>query len=83
MSHLPLAKLVNWAALGKVVWISLAAGVGVIGAFAVAVLGAARAADLRRGDRGARAAAYGAVAAAGLLVCAFALYEGYLFVVKK
>jgi hypothetical protein len=83
MPHLPLAKLVDWAALGKVVWISLVAGVGVIAAFSLTVLGAARASDFRRGDRTARATLYGALAVAGLLVCGVALWQGYLFVVKK
>ena len=83
MPALPLAKLVDWAALGKVVWISLAAGVGVIAAFAVTVLGVARASDLRRGDRGGQAALYGVLASLGLIVCGLALWRGYVFVVKK
>jgi hypothetical protein len=82
-AHVPMAKLVDWAALGKVVWISLAAGVGVITAFALTALGAARAGEFRRGDRTSRAVAYSALAVAGLLVCGLAMWQGYLFVVKK
>jgi hypothetical protein len=75
--------LVDVKALLKVVWVSLVAGVGVIAAFSLVVLGATRADDLRRRDRPAPALLYGALAAVGTAACAFALWRGYLFVVQK
>jgi hypothetical protein len=80
---LRLATLVDVKALLKVVWVSLAAGVGVMVAFSLVVLGGTRAGDLRRGERSGSALVWGALAALGLAACAFALWQGYLYVVKK
>jgi hypothetical protein len=80
---LRLAVLVDVKALLKVVWVSLVAGIGVTAAFSLAVLGATRAGDLRRGERAGAAVLWGVVAAVGLAACGFALWQGYLFVVKK
>jgi hypothetical protein len=80
---LPVAVLVDVKALLKVVWVSLVAGVGVTAAFSLVVLGTTRAGALRRGERPGAAVLWGFVAAVGLAVCAFALFEGYLYVVKK
>jgi hypothetical protein len=38
---------------------------------------------MRRGERSGIAVLYGVLAAFGVLVCAFALWRGYVFVVKK
>ena len=78
-----LAVLVDVKALLKVVWVSLVAGVGVIAAYSLVVLGATRADDLRRRDRPASALLYGFLAVVGAAGCAFALWRGYLFVVEK
>lgn len=78
-----LAVLVDVKALLKVVWISLVAGVGVIAAFSLLVLGATRADDLRRRERSVAAIGYALLAGIGILVCAFALWRGYLYVVQK
>jgi hypothetical protein len=78
-----LAVLVDVKALLKVVWVSLVAGVGVITAFSMVVLGATRAGDLRRRERRGTAVLYGVLAAVGAAGCAFALWRGYLFVVEK
>jgi hypothetical protein len=78
-----LAVLVDVKALLKVVWVSIVAGVGVIAAFSLVVLGATRAGDLRRRDRPGTAFLFGALAAVGGVACAFALWRGYLFVVEK
>ena len=44
--------VVDWGALLEVIWTSLLAGIGVTAAFALAILGATRAVDLRpRGQR--------------------------------
>jgi hypothetical protein len=80
---LRLAVLVDVKALLKVVWVSLVAGVGVMAAFSLAVLGATRAGDLRRRERSGGAVAYAMLAALGLAACGFALWQGYLYLVKK
>lgn len=60
-------SVVDWGAVLKVVWSSLAAGIGVTAAFALAILGATRAVDLRRDGRAFAAGGY-----AALMVLAFA-----------
>jgi hypothetical protein len=81
--HLLADPLVDWAALWKVVWVSFLAGVGVMIAFSLAVLGASRAGDYRRVDQPVIAAGFTVLTVAALAVCAFMLYHGYLFVVHK
>jgi hypothetical protein len=81
--RIPIATLVDVKALLKVVWVSIAAGVGVISAFSLIVVGTTRFADMRRSERSGIAALYGALAAVGVLACAFALWRGYVYVVKK
>ena len=82
--RIPLADpLVDWAALWKVVWVSFVAGVGVMTAYGMAVLGSVRASDHRRADRPGAAAGFTLVAVLGIAVCLFAIYHGYLFVVHK
>jgi hypothetical protein len=81
--RIPLATLVDVKALLKVVWVSIVAGVGVIAAFSLIVVGTTRFSDMRRSERSAGAIAYGVLAGVGVLVCAFALWRGYVYVVKK
>lgn len=76
------AALVDGGALLKVVWVSLAAGIGVTAAFSLVVFGLARGNEARRRGSGPAPAFY-ALAALGLLVCAWALWRGYGFVVSK
>jgi hypothetical protein len=64
------ATIIDWHAAWQAIWTAAVAGVGVSAVFSFAVLGATRTADMRREDRPARAAFYGAVAlvaAAGTL----------------
>ncbi len=77
------AVIVDTSALVKVVWVSLAAGLGVIAAFALAVLGSVRGGDLRRSRGAVAAAPYYLLAALALAACLWALYRGYLFLVEK
>jgi hypothetical protein len=59
--------VVDWAKLGQVILYSLAVGVGVALCFSLAIVGATRLAEIRRGEgRGAAAVAYGLLAALGL-----------------
>lgn len=62
--------VVDWAALFEVVWSALAAGIGVTGVFALGILGATRAVDMRRNGHGPAAGLYAlltALAFAGVL----------------
>jgi hypothetical protein len=78
-----IAAVVDVDALLKVVWTSLAAGIGVCIAYSLVVFGLARGGDARRAGASGRMVPYYALAAVGLLVCVFALWRGYLFVVHK
>ncbi len=78
-----MAVIVDTSALLKVVWVSLVAGLGVIAAYALAVLGSIRGGDVRRTRGTAAAVPYYALAAIALGACVWALYRGYLFVVEK
>jgi hypothetical protein len=78
-----IATLVDTKALLKVVWVSLAAGIGVTAAFSLAVLGLARGRDAQRGGRTGGAVPFFVLTALALAACAWALYRGYLFVVTK
>jgi hypothetical protein len=78
-----IAAVVDVQALVKVVWTALAGGIGVCVAYSLVVLGLARGGDARRAGASGRMVPYYALAAVGLLVCLFALWRGYLFVVHK
>jgi hypothetical protein len=78
-----IATVVDWSAVLKVVWVSLAGGIGLAAAYSLVVLGVARAGDERRRQRLVPAAGFGLLAAIGLAACAFALVRGYQFVVQK
>ncbi len=58
MSPLLADSVIDWGALLNVVWASLLGGVGVTAAFALALLGATRAVDLRRNGHAVAAGAY-------------------------
>jgi hypothetical protein len=61
------AKIIDPQAAWQAIWTAAVAGVGVTIVFSIAVLGATRAADLRRDDRDAQAVLY-----AGLGLLGFA-----------
>jgi len=77
------AGAVDWDALLQVVWVSLAAGIGVTGAFAVAIYGATRSVDLRRGGRVAEAGIFGVVTVAALVAVAAAVVFGIVAMTDK
>jgi hypothetical protein len=67
-----LASIVDWHDMLQVIWVSIAAGLGVTTVFAIALVGATRSLDYRRGGGGGGALLYGAlalVAAAGVAGC--------------
>jgi hypothetical protein len=67
--------LIDTHALLKMLYASLAAGVGVAIVFSIAIFGAVRSSDSRRAQRGAAATAYAVMAGVGLLAsCAIVVY---------
>ena len=64
----PVAQVVDVGELLDVVWTSLVAGIGVCAVFSLAIVGFARAIDMRRDGQAAAASAYVA-----LMVVAFAV----------
>jgi hypothetical protein len=78
-----LATVVDTSALAKVVASSLLAGIGVTAAFAVAILGATRFADMRREERPAEAAGFAALAIVALGACAAAVVAGIIIMTSK
>ena len=61
-----IATVVDWDALLQVIWVSLAAGVGVTAAWAFAIVGATRALENGRDGSPAAAAVYAALGFLGL-----------------
>ena len=59
--------VVDWEALLEVIWVSLLAGIGVVVLYALALLGATRAADFSREGRIAEAALFGVLCVAALV----------------
>ena len=76
-------SIVDWGALGKVVLYSLGAGVGVAFCFSVAIVGAARFAEARRGEANVAAAFYGVLAGLGLAATTAAVVVGIIVMAKK
>jgi hypothetical protein len=71
-----IASIVDWDALLTVVWASLAAGVGVMAAYGLVILGAARALELGREGRVGEAVLFGAVGALGIVTVFAAIVFG-------
>lgn len=67
-----LGSIVAWHDMLQVIWVSIAAGLGVTTVFAIALVGATRAVDYRRGGHGPGALGFGALAllaAVGVVAC--------------
>lgn len=78
-----LATVVDTSALAKVVVASLVSGIGVTLAFALAVLGTTRFADMRRDDRTLEASAYAVLAALAFAVCVAGVVLGIVVMTSK
>lgn len=74
---------IHTTALLKMLYSSVLAGVGVTVVFSFTVLGAIRAGDMRRARRTAAAAAYGALATAGLLISTGIVVFGLILLGRK
>jgi hypothetical protein len=71
-----IATIVDWHALLTAIWASAAAGVGVTVAYGVALLGGARAVDLRRSGQTAAAALYALLGMLGAAIVVGAIVYG-------
>jgi hypothetical protein len=71
-----IATVVDWDALLQVIWVSLAAGVGVTAAWGFALVGATRAVETGRAGRPAEAAFFVLVAVAGVATVVGAIVFG-------
>jgi hypothetical protein len=78
-----LATIVDTQALLKTIVASGVAGVGVTLIFSLAILGAARFADLNRDGRPAAAVAFGALAVVALAAAAAAVTIGIIVMTRK
>jgi len=79
----PLASIVDWDALLRTVWASMAAGLGVTFAFSVAIYGAVRTAELRRDERPLAAGLAASLMLLGLVVSAAAIALGVVAMTTK
>jgi len=78
-----IGAIVDGGALLNVVWVSLAAGLGVTAAFAVAIVGGTRALDHGRDGRGFEAAVFGIVGAVALAAVLAAIVLGIVVLTDK
>jgi hypothetical protein len=74
---------VDWDALLQVVWVSILTGIGVTGAFGVAIYGATRAVDLSREGRAPEAGLFAVVAVAALVAVGGAVIFGIVAMTDK
>jgi hypothetical protein len=78
-----LASVVDWRALAQVIWVSLAAGVGLSLVFSLAIAGAARAGQKRRAERHAAALVWSTIALLAGALCAVAVVLGVVIMLRK
>ena len=71
-----IATVVDWDALLQVIWVSLAAGVGVTAAWGFALLGSTRALEVGRAGRPAEAVIYALIGVVGLVTVIGAIVFG-------
>jgi hypothetical protein len=77
------AAAIDWGQLFELIWAAALAGVAVSVAFATLILGATRAADHRRAERGRVASAYLVVAALAAFAFAGSVVFGVWVIVSK
>ena len=71
-----IATIVDWHAILQVIWVSLAAGVGVTAAWGFALLGTTRALEYGREGRAGAAVSYAVVGTVGLAIVLGAIVFG-------
>jgi cyanate permease len=78
-----IATLVDTSALAKVVVASLVATIGLTAAFAAAILGATRFAEMRRDERPLEAGLFAGIAFVGLGICVAGVVVGIVVMTSK
>lgn len=74
---------IDWGQIFELIWAAAVAGIAVAITFAVLIVGATRASDHRRADRGGVAAAYIVLAAVSAVVFAGGVVFGISIIVSK
>jgi hypothetical protein len=74
---------VDFSQLGKVIWVSLLAGVGVPALFSIVIYASTRAAECRRDGRSGTATAFGGMAAAAMLAFTAAIVFAISIILSK
>jgi hypothetical protein len=77
------STIVDWKTLGKVALYSLVSGLGVTLVFSLAIVGAARFAEMRRDGRAVEAGGYAILLAVSLAAVAGAVVVGIVVMAKK
>lgn len=78
-----LATIVDGGALAQVVWVSIAAGIGLSLIFSLAIAGAARASQCRRAGDASGAVVWSAITAICVAACALAVVLGVIVMLHK
>jgi hypothetical protein len=78
-----IAVVVDTSKLLKVAYSSVLAGVGVAAVFSLAIYGAARSAEMRRGHRGGAALGFATIAVLAAAVSGAAVVYGVVLVAQK
>ena len=78
-----LAEIVDTTAVWQTIVAALVAGIGVTSVFSIGVFAIARSIELRLDGRMVAAAAFGAIAAAALVVCTGAIVVGVIVMTSK
>ena len=73
-----IGAIVDTHALGQVIWVSILSGVGVTGAYGLAILGATRALEFGRDGRIAEATLYAVVGIVGIAVFIVSIVFGII-----
>jgi hypothetical protein len=74
---------IDWGALGKVVWISIVAGVGLTAIVCITLIGSIRATEARTAGHRRAAVAYGILGGVGLAGVIAALVLGLIVMTSK
>ena len=74
---------IDWGQIFELIWAAAVAGIAVAITFALLILGATRASDHRRADRGGVAAAYFVIAALAAVAFAGSVVFGISIIVSK
>jgi len=75
--------VVDFHALGQVIWVSLVAGVGACVLFSLVIWGADKAGDARRSGQEGQAVAYGVLAVTAMVVFSVAVIFGVIVMLNK